>query len=239
MRPLEGCPEALGVSFRASWGLLGLLGSLLAVWEAPLGAEDSTCHIEFPLLGRLRRLSGRLGALLRCLGALGRLGRILGPVGLCGAIWGLCQAVMVAVTYQKSYMRNMCACQGNVAFLGSLLAHSWGFLMASRAVWGAILGVSGRYLMAFGPSRHRARVMGQRLLVCVSGSRGRPLGGLWKAYLEPLGGRFGTSWGLFGASWGPLGGPLGRLGGLLGASGGLLGHSWSPLGLLKAESWIF
>ena len=31
------------------------------------------------------------------------------------------------------------------------------------------------YLMAFGLSRHRARVMGQWLLVRVSGSRGRPL----------------------------------------------------------------
>ena len=102
-------------------------------------------------------------------------------------------------------------------------------------------GVGGRrrgsmeYLVAFRLSRHHAWVMGQRLLVCVSGSRGTPLGGLWKAVLGPLGGRFGASGGLFVASWGPLGGSLGRLGGLLGAFGGLLGHSWGPPGLLGAE----
>ena len=60
------------------------------------------------------------------------------------------------------------------------------------------------YLLAFGPSRHRAWVVGQRPLECSLGSRGRPLGGLLEAVLKPLGGRFGASWGLFGASSGHL-----------------------------------
>ena len=151
LRPLEGRPGALGVSFWAFRGLLGHLGSLLAVWEAPFGAEDSTCHFVFPLLGRFRRLLGRLGALLRCLGALlGRLGRIMVPVGLFGAIWGPCQAVMVAVTYQKSYMRNRCVSQGNVAFLESLLSHSWGLLVGCRGAGGGYLGRLGVIIQRVG-----------------------------------------------------------------------------------------
>ena len=43
-------------------------------------------------------------------------------------------------------------------------------------------------LMAFGPSRHRAWVVGQRPLGCSLGSRGRHLGGLLEAVLETLGG---------------------------------------------------
>ena len=91
-------------------------------------------------------------------------------------------------------------------------------------------GVGGRrrgsmeYLVAFRLSRHRAWVMGQRLLVCVSGSRGTPLGGFWKAVSRPLGGRLGASRSLLGASWGPLGG--------FGASWGVLGGLWGPLGAL-------
>ena len=74
--------------------------------------------------------------------------------------------------------------------------------------------------------------------VCVSGSRGKPFGGLWEAVLKLLGGRSEASGCLSGASWGPLGSSLGRLGGLLRASGGFLGHSWGPLGLLEAESYF-
>ena len=64
-------------------------------------------------------------------------------------------------------------------------------------------------LVAFGPFRHRAWVVGQRPLECSSGSCGRPLGDLWEVVLRPLGGRFGASWGFFSVSRGPLGGPLG------------------------------
>ena len=61
--------------------------------------------------------------------------------------------------------------------------------------------------MAFGPSRHRAWIVGQRALECSLGSRGGPFGGLLEAALKPLGGRIG-------ASIGPLGGLLGALLGL-------------------------
>ena len=50
------------------------------------------------------------------------------------------------------------------------------------------------------PSSRNQRATVPGLLVCVSGSRGAPLGGLRKAVLKPLGGRFGASGGLFGAS---------------------------------------
>ena len=104
----------------------------------------------------------------------------------------------------------------------------------------------GRYLMAFGPSRHRAWAVVQRPLECSLGSRGRPLGGLLVQVLKPLGGRFGAFWGLFWASWGPLGGLLGLLGTLLGAPGPLgrrtrifdsRSPSRAPLGAILGPSW--
>ena len=58
---------------------------------------------------------------------------------------------------------------------------------------GAVLGC----LLAFGPFRLRAWVVGQRPHGCWLGSRGWPLEGFWEAVLRPLGGRFGASWGLF------------------------------------------
>ena len=82
-----------------------------------------------------------------------------------------------------------------------------------------------RYLVAFGLSRRRAWVVGQRLHVCWLGSRGWPLGGLWEAGVRPLGGRFGASWGLFGAFWGSLLGVFGAAWVFLGASWGVLGAS--------------
>jgi hypothetical protein len=67
---------------------------------------------------------------------------------------------------------------------------------------------------AFGPSRHRARVVAEKPLDCSLGYRGTPLAGFWAPVLKPLGGPF---WGLLvffwclsGASLGPLGGLLGR-----------------------------
>ena len=59
-------------------------------------------------------------------------------------------------------------------------------------------------LMAFGPSRHRALVVGHRPLGCSLGCRGRPFGCLLEAVLRPLGARFGASWGVLGACEGPL-----------------------------------
>ena len=76
-----------------------------------------------------------------------------------------------------------------------------------------------RYLVAFGPSSHRAWVVGQGALQCSLGSPGRSLGCL-KWYFR----------GLFGAGLGPLGAWFGPLGGLFWASWGLLGASWGPLG---------
>ena len=38
------------------------------------------------------------------------------------------------------------------------------------------------YLVAFGPSRHRAWVVGQRPLACSLGSHGRPLWSLWEVF---------------------------------------------------------
>ena len=95
--------------------------------------------------------------------------------------------------------------------------------------------------MAFGPSRHRAWVVGQRALECWLGSRGRSFWGLLEAVLRRLGAvlkPLGASCGPLGASWGPLGaegsichfvvpllGPSwARLGGLLDRLGGLLGR---------------
>ena len=83
-----------------------------------------------------------------------------------------------------------------------------------------------RYLLAFGPSRHRAWVVGQRPLKCSLGSRGRPLGGLLEQVLKPLGGSLGASWGFFWGSWGPLGASWGCLAGIWGP----LGASWGPSG---------
>ena len=84
------------------------------------------------------------------------------------------------------------------------------------------------YLVAFGPSRHRAWVVGQRPLECSLGSRGRPLGGLLEGVLKLLGGGVGASWGVFWASWGPPGG-------ILGASWGPVGASWGPLGASERD----
>ena len=103
------------------------------------------------------------------------------------------------------------------------------------------------YLVAFGPSRHRAWVLGQRALQCSLGSPGRPLGclkwyfrGLLGAVSGPLGacfgpllGLLGPAWGLLGASWGLLGPSWGLLEAswaVLGASWDVLGPSWAPLG---------
>ena len=111
-----------------------------------------------------------------------------------------------------------------------------------------------RYLVAFGQSRHRALVVGQRPHGRWLGSRGWPLGGLWEAVWGPLGGRFGASWGLIWAFWGPLGASWGALMGLLGPLWGLLGppwgilgrkarffsflsRSWAPLGPVLGASW--
>ena len=102
-----------------------------------------------------------------------------------------------------------------------------------------------RYLVAFGPSRHRAWVVGQWPLGRSLGSRGMPLEGFLKTGLRLLGSRFGASWGFCWASWGLLGllggswRPLGSSRGLLGAEGSdfrfvftLLGPSWGRLGTL-------
>ena len=113
-------------------------------------------------------------------------------------------------------------------------------------------------LLAFGPSRHRAWVVGQRPLECSFGSSGNeasrgPLGGSFEAswgpfwgLLGPLLGLFWASWGVMGASWVPLWGFLGASWGLLGASWGPLGASWGPLGApcgplagLLGVSWGF
>ena len=84
--------------------------------------------------------------------------------------------------------------------------------------------------MAFGPSRHRAWVVGQRALECSLGSRGRSLGGLLETVLRRLGGRFGASCGPLGGLLGACFGPLGPSWGPLGASWELLGASWESLG---------
>ena len=98
------------------------------------------------------------------------------------------------------------------------------------------------YLLAFGPFRHRAWVVGMRSRGCSLGSFERPLAGLLEVVSKPLGGYVGASWGLFWASWGPLGAswePLGVFWGRLGAEGSdfrlglpLLGPSWGRLGAL-------
>ena len=49
------------------------------------------------------------------------------------------------------------------------------------------------YLVAFGPARHRAWVVGQMPLACSLGYHGRPLWNLWGSVLRPLGDRFGAS----------------------------------------------
>eukprot|EP00959_Pyramimonas_sp_CCMP1952_P140787 2946573-Pyramimonas_sp.AAC.1 len=61
------------------------------------------------------------------------------------------------------------------------------------------------YILAFGPSRHRVWVVGQRVLEYALGSRGRSLGGLLDTVLKRLGCRFGASWGF---SWAFGGVPL-------------------------------
>ena len=100
-------------------------------------------------------------------------------------------------------------------------------------------------LTAFGPSRHRAWVVGQSPPGCFLGSIRSALGGRWGAVLVPLGGFLGASWGFLGASWGPLGVFLALPGGLSGPRarnvrssppsgpplGAVLGASWAVLGL--------
>ena len=84
--------------------------------------------------------------------------------------------------------------------------------------------------VVFGPSRHRARLVGQRPLRCLAGS-------LWEVFrgpLRPLGGLLEASWGFLGVSWGQLGGILEALlppGGLLAVSGVIMAHegSWDNL----------
>ena len=96
--------------------------------------------------------------------------------------------------------------------LGGARWRSWAHLGAlCGPFWdGSIQFLLGKpdYLLAFGPSRHRAWVAGQRPLECSLGSRGRPLGGLLEAVLKPLGGSLGASCGPLGGLWGPLGGLL-------------------------------
>ena len=59
-------------------------------------------------------------------------------------------------------------------------------------------GDRGSYVLAFGPCRRRAWVVGQRPLEYSLGSRGRPLGGFLEQVLKIL-----PSWGYFGPSyWG-------------------------------------
>ena len=65
-----------------------------------------------------------------------------------------------------------------------------------------------KYLMAFGLSRHRAWVVGQRalksqrgLVVGLSGASWRYFGGFLGAVLDPLGAWFGPLGSLLGASW--------------------------------------
>ena len=93
------------------------------------------------------------------------------------------------------------------------------------------------YLVAFGQSRHRAWVVGQRPHGCWLGSRGwpvcrGPLGGSLEASWGPFWGLLGPHSGLVGASWGVLGGSWGPLGASLGPLGASLGH-------LRAEDSIF
>ena len=92
------------------------------------------------------------------------------------------------------------------------------------------------YVLAFGPSRHRAWVVVQRPLGCSLGSREKPLGGLLEAVLRhrgavlgSLGASFTPPGGRSGASWEAFGGLFGHLGGLLGP----------PVGLLGRKAWIF
>ena len=73
-----------------------------------------------------------------------------------------------------------------------------------------------QYLMAFGPSRHRAWVVGQSPQGCFLGSLRSALGGLWGVVLGPHGSLLGACWEA----------PVG----LLGLPGGLLGVSWWLLG---------
>ena len=80
--------------------------------------------------------------------------------------------------------------------------------------------------MAFGTSRHRAWILGQRPLGCRLGPLGRHLGGLLETVLRHLRS-------LSGASWGPSGGLLGHLGGFL----RLLGASRPPAGGPGGSSW--
>ncbi|CAK0836235.1 unnamed protein product [Prorocentrum cordatum] len=89
--------------------------------------------------------------------------------------------------------------------------------------------------MAFGPSCHRACVVGMKPIGCSLGSRGGPPGGLLRA-----------SWGPPGASWAPLGASRGPLAGHGALSDELVAHfpmmgcALAAAGLLKLgtkERW--
>ena len=92
--------------------------------------------------------------------------------------------------------------------------------------------------MAFGLSRHRAWVVGQRPLGCSLGCSleccGWPLGGLLEAVLRPLGRVFWSSWGLLGALLGLPGGLLRRKAGFF----SVWCRAGAPLGLVLGASWV-
>eukprot|EP00959_Pyramimonas_sp_CCMP1952_P265926 5560084-Pyramimonas_sp.AAC.1 len=71
-------------------------------------------------------------------------------------------------------------------------------------------------ILAFGPSRPRAWVVGQSSQGCFLGSHRSALGRLLWVALGLLGSLLGASWGPLGAFWGPLGASWEPLGGLLG-----------------------
>ena len=101
--------------------------------------------------------------------------------------------------------------------------HAWGNVRKPTFKDGGHLSKYQRndYLIAFGPSRHRAWFVGLRPIGWVMGSRGRPVGGVLDAV-------FWASWGppggFLGAIWGPLGVPRGPPGGFLVQPGGV----WGP-----------
>ena len=96
-----------------------------------------------------------------------------------------------------------------------------------------------RYLLAFGPSRHRVWVVDKRPFRGLFDLFGRPLTDLLEVSWGPLGGIFC----LWGGILGHLGVSWGLLEGLLAVSGATLGgrvrnvSSGSPLGPLSGSSW--
>ena len=122
--------------------------------------------------------------------------------------------------------------------------------MGCRPVWEASPNFWGVSRQPRGGIR-RARVVGQKAIECLLGSRGSKFrGSRVEAVLMrlrgPLWSLFGPHLGLFGPSWlGPRGIPLGSLleaalrpiGGCFGASWGLVWVSWGPLGASWGASW--